>query len=124
MNSSKILKMKMTQFFFHANFMFFRSVKYTFFCWKWKAQLNYPYCEPTFQQSYLKSQHQRSLTSLTHLCFHGADVVKVTIANNETLLHVVAKYNLSMAVDTLLQYGGELKTKDGAGNTPLLTAAR
>ena len=77
-----------------------------------------------FFQSYLRSQHQRSLTSLTHLCYHGADVAKVTFANNETLLHVVAKYNLSMAVDTLLQHGGELEVKDAVGNTPLLTAAR
>ena len=75
-------------------------------------------------QAYLRSQHQRSLTSLTHLCYHGADIAKVTIANNETLLHVVAKYNLSMAVDTLLQYGGKLELKDAAGNTPLLIAAR
>ena len=42
----------------------------------------------------------------------------------ETLLHLVAKYNLSMGVETLVQHGGKLEAKDTTGNTPLLQATR
>lgn len=72
----------------------------------------------------IADQHYMSLACMTMLLERGIDVSGFLNYREETLLHVCARYNLTLAINLLVSYNADLEARDIDGCTPLMLAVK